>query len=95
MCLLLRDALQFTALFLMDNRAIILHNKENDTWMFRTMKLFLVFNRMSRSFALLTREISWSTLKINLIFPHIHVLSSLYIIAYYIWIWLTTEYFYR
>ena len=94
MCLLLRDALQFTALFLMDNRAIILHNKENDTWMFRTMKLFLVFNRMSRSFALLTREISWSTLKINLIFPHNHVLSSLYITTYYIWIWLTTEYFY-
>ena len=38
------------------------------------MKLFLVLNRISQSFALLTREISWSTLEINFIFPHIHVL---------------------
>ena len=27
---------------------------------------------------LLTREISWSTLEINFIFPHIHVLFSIY-----------------
>ena len=41
------------------------------------MKLFLVLNRISHSFALLTREISWSTLEINFIFPHIHVLFSI------------------
>ena len=35
------------------------------------MKLFLVLNKISHSFALLTREISWSTLEINFIFPHI------------------------
>ena len=35
------------------------------------MKLFLVLNRISHSFALLTCEISWSTLEINFIFPHI------------------------
>ena len=40
------------------------------------MKLFLVLNRISHLFALLTREISWSTLEIDFIFPHIHVLFS-------------------
>ena len=33
--------------------------------MLGNMKLFLVLNRISHSFALLTREISWSTLKIT------------------------------
>ena len=42
------------------------------------MKLFLVLNRISHSFALFTREISGrSTLEINFIFPHIHVLFSI------------------
>ena len=31
------------------------------------------------SFALLTCEISWSTLEINFIFPHIHVFFPLFI----------------
>ena len=35
-----------------------------------SMKLFLVLNRISHSFALFTREIFWSTLEINFIFPH-------------------------
>ena len=51
-----------------------LYNKQNNTWMFGNTKLFLVLNRISHSFALLTREIFWSTLEINFIFPHIHVL---------------------
>ena len=38
------------------------------------MKLFLMLNRISHSFALLTCEISLSKLKINFMFPHIHVL---------------------
>ena len=46
-----------------------------DVW---NMKLFLVLNRISHSFALLTREISWSTLEINSIFSNIHVLFSIY-----------------
>ena len=45
--------------------------------MLRNMKLFLVLNRISHSFTLRTREISWSTLEINFIFPHIHVLLSI------------------
>ena len=40
--------------------------------MLGNMKLFLVLNRMSHSFALPTREISWSTLEINFIFPHMY-----------------------
>ena len=42
------------------------------------MKLFLMLNRISHSFALLTCETSWSTLEISFIFLHIHVLFSLY-----------------
>ena len=45
--------------------------------MFGNMKLFLVLNRIYHSFALLTHEISWSTLKINFTFPHTHVLFSI------------------
>ena len=43
------------------------------------MKLFRVLTRISHSFALLAREISWSTFEINYIFPHIHVLFSIYL----------------
>ena len=39
----------------------------------------LVLNRISHSFALLTREISWSALETNFIFPYIHA-CILYII---------------
>ena len=60
-----------------------LYNKQNNTRMLGNIKLFLVLNRIFHSFALLTREISWSTLEINSIFPHIHVLFSLYSILYY------------
>ena len=44
---------------------------------FENMKLLLVLNRVSHSFALITREIPWSTLKINFVFLHIHVLLSI------------------
>ena len=44
--------------------------------------LFLVLNMISHSFAALTREISCSTLEINLVFPRTHVLFSIYIIFY-------------
>ena len=40
--------------------------------------LFLVLNMISHSFAALTREISCSTLEINLVFPRTHVLFSIY-----------------
>ena len=40
--------------------------------------LFLVLNMISHSFAALTREISRSTLEINLVFPRSHVLFSIY-----------------
>ena len=41
--------------------------------------LFLVLNMISHSFAALTREISCSTLEINLVFPRTHVLFSIYL----------------
>ena len=44
--------------------------------------LFLVLNMISHSFAALTREISCSTLEINLVFPHTHVLFSIYFIGW-------------
>jgi hypothetical protein len=40
--------------------------------------LFLVLKIISHSFAALTREISCSTLEINLVFPCTHVLFSIY-----------------
>ena len=40
--------------------------------------LFLVLNMISHSFAALTREISCSTLEINMVFPSTHVLFSIY-----------------
>ena len=46
--------------------------------MLENMKLFLVLNRVPDSLVLLTREISWSTLEINFIFPHTHVLFSIH-----------------
>ena len=48
--------------------------------MLANMKLFLVLNRISHSFALFTRDISLSTLEINFIFLHIHVLFPIYYI---------------
>ena len=78
MCRLSWNTLEVTALFLWDNRAIFKYNKQNNTWMLGNMKLFLVLNRISHSFALFNREISWSTLEINFILPHIHVLFSIY-----------------
>ena len=43
--------------------------------------LFLVLNMISHSFAALTREISCSTLEINLVFPRTHVLFSMYLLV--------------
>ena len=39
--------------------------------------LFLVLKMISHSFAALTREISYSTLEINFVFPRTHVLFSI------------------
>ena len=39
--------------------------------------LFLVLKMISHSFAVLTREISYSTLEINFVFPRTHVLFSI------------------
>jgi hypothetical protein len=44
-------------------------------------ELFLVLNMISHSFAALTREISCSTLEINLVFPRTHVLFSISLIS--------------
>jgi hypothetical protein len=42
--------------------------------------IFLVLNMISHSFAALTREISCSTLELNLVFPRTHACIILYII---------------
>ena len=52
-----------------------------DAWKYE-IYFSCTLNWMSYSFALLTREISWSTLEINFIFPHIHVLFSTFIVDY-------------
>ena len=44
--------------------------------------LFLVLNMISHSFAALTREISCSTLEINMVFPRTHVLFSIYLFLF-------------
>jgi hypothetical protein len=54
-----------------------LYNKQKNTWVLgntRFNDLFLVLNMISHSFAALTREISCSTLEINLVFSRTHVL---------------------
>ena len=50
--------------------------------MFGNMKLFLVLNRISHLFALLTREISWSTLEIISYFAYFHIFHVLFPIYY-------------
>ena len=50
------------------NSTICLYNKQNNTRMYAKMKLFLGLNRISHSFALLTREIYWWTLELNFLF---------------------------
>ena len=47
-------------------------------WCLEIPDLFRVLNMISHSFAELTREISCSTLEINLVFPRTHVLLSMY-----------------
>ena len=48
------NALEFTATFVGNSQmAYFLYNKQNNTLMFGNMKLFLVLNRISHSFALL------------------------------------------
>jgi hypothetical protein len=55
-----------------------LYNKQKNTWVLEIPDFFLVLNMISHSFAALTREISCSTLEINLVFPRTHVLFSIY-----------------
>ena len=65
MCRLSWSALDVTAdLFLWDNRAIFyMINKTIYMGCLEIWNVFLVLNRISHLFALLTREISWSTLE--------------------------------
>ena len=53
--------------------------------MLGNLKLFLMLNRISHSFALFTREISWSTLETNFIFPHTlyNTFAVLYLNVYF------------
>ena len=78
MCWLSWNTFEFTALFLWDNMAIFYITNRTIYECLEIWNLFLVLNRISHSFALLTLEISWSTFEINFTIPHIHVLSSIY-----------------
>jgi hypothetical protein len=58
-----------------------LYNKQKNTWVLGNTTFISrdeVLNMISHSFAALTREISCSTLEINLVFPRTHVLFSIY-----------------
>jgi hypothetical protein len=56
-----------------------LYNKQKNTWVLgNTRFISRVEHDISHSFAALTREISCSTLEINLVFPRTHVLFSIY-----------------
>jgi hypothetical protein len=55
-----------------------LYNKQKIHGCLEIPDLFLVLDMISHSFAALTREISCSTLEINLVFPRTHVLFSIY-----------------
>ena len=55
-----------------------LYNKRKSTWVLgNTRFISRVEHDISHSFAALTREISCSTLEINLVFPRTHVLFSI------------------
>ena len=58
----------------------------------QTFKHLNQLNRISHSFALLNCEISWSTLEIKFIFPHSHVLFSIY--SYYSFLLILLIYYY-
>ena len=60
-----------------------LYNKQKNTWVLgNTRFISRVEHDISHSFTALTREISGSTLEINLAFPRTHVLFSIYYIKY-------------
>ena len=72
MCVIIIYAIECTALFHVINTT--------NHGYFEIWNSFVVLNKISHSFVLLTREISWSTLKINFIFPDIHLLFFIYLI---------------
>ena len=74
MCRLWWNAFEFIALILWGNRTNFYIINRTIHGILEIWNLILVLNRISHSFALLTCEISLSKLKINFMFPHIHVL---------------------
>ena len=63
----------------------IIYNKQNKTRMLGNIKVISRVDKDADSFGSVTREISsWSTLDINSIFPHIHVLFSIHVYHYFI-----------
>ena len=66
------------ALFLWGNRAISLNNNRTIHECFEIWNLFKLLNRISHSFALLTRKISSWSFEIYFTLPHIHALFSIH-----------------
>ena len=64
--------------FYIGGKLVVYNNKQKNTWVLgNTRFISHVEHDISHLFAALTREISCSTLEINLVFPRTHVLFSI------------------
>ena len=64
--------------FYIGGKPVVYYDKQKNTWVLgNTRFISRVEHDISHSFAALTREISCSTLEINLVFPRTHVLFSI------------------
>ena len=72
-----RAALEYAALFV-GQENYFLYNKQNNTWKFGNMKLFLVFNRISQSIVH-----SWDILINTISNFHTSMFYSLYYVYFY------------
>ena len=64
--------------FYISGKPVVYNNKQKNTWVLgNTRFISRVEHDISHSFTVLTREISCSTLEINLVFPRTHVLFSI------------------
>ena len=64
--------------FYISGRPVVYNNKQKNTWVLGNARFISrVEHDISHSFTALTREISCTTLEINLVFPSTHVLFSI------------------
>ena len=58
-------------------KPVVYNNKQKNTWLLGNTRFISRVEHISHSSAVLTREISCSTLEINLVFPRTHVVFSI------------------